>query len=87
MTQVTLKDGFILEVDEERLDNMELVEALSDLVEADNALALARVAKLALGDEAKKRLYDHFRENGRVPTRAVSDAINEIFTAVGQAKN
>ena len=46
-----------------------------------------RPGKLALGDEGKKRLYDHFRENGRVPTRAVSDAINEIFTAVGQAKN
>ena len=87
MVTVTLKDGFSLEVEEDRLDNMELVEALSDLVEGENALALARVAKLALGEKAKRELYDHFRENGRVPTMKVSDAINEIFSAVGQAKN
>lgn len=87
MKSVTLSDGFVIEVDEERLDNAELVDALSDLVDSENPLALSRVMTLSLGKETKKKLYDHLRnEAGRVPNEAASRAIFEIFTGVG-AKN
>lgn len=86
MKKITLKDGFQLEVEENRLDNMELVDAMSDLVEGENALAMARVVKALLGDKVKKLLYEHLRaEDGRVPTEKVGTAITEIINALGQA--
>lgn len=86
MKKITLNDGFQLEVEENRLDNMELVEAMSDLVEGENALAIARVVRALLGDKTKKALYAHFKtDDGRVPTEKVGNAITEIMQALGQA--
>lgn len=82
--KITLDDGFSIDVDEARLDNMELVEAISDLTEEENPLALARVARHLLGREGKTQLYAHFRtEDGRVPTAAVSGAVGEILQKLG----
>lgn len=83
-----LSDGFALQVDEAALDNMELLDAMSDLTEEENPLALSRVVRLLLGNEEKKRLYAHVRENGRVSTEKVSAAAMQILTSLGQqAKN
>ena len=88
MKEVTLSDGFALQVDEAALDNMELLDAMSDLIEEENPLALSRVVRLLLGSEEKKRLYAHVRENGRVSTEKVSAAAMQILTSLGQqAKN
>lgn len=88
MKEVTLSDGFALQVDEAALDNMELLDAMSDLTEEENPLALSRVVRLLLGNEEKKRLYAHVRENGRVSTEKVSAAAMQILTSLGQqAKN
>ena len=88
MKEITLSDGFALQVDEAALDNMELLDAMSDLTEEENPLALSRVVRLLLGNEEKKRLYAHFRENGRVSTEKVSAAAMQILTSLGQqAKN
>ena len=88
MKEVTLSDGFALQVDEAALDNMELLDAMSDLTEEENPLALSRVVRLLLGSEEKKRLYAHVRENGRVSTEKVSAAAMQILTSLGQqAKN
>ena len=85
MKKITLKDGFELELDENSLDNMELVDAMSDLVEGENALAMARVVRCLLGEKTKKALYAHLREGDRVPTERVGAAITEILNALGQA--
>lgn len=85
MKKITLKDGFELEVDENRLDNMELVDAMSDLVEGENVLAMARVVRALLGEKVKKALYAHLKtEDGRVPTEKVGNAVTEIMNALGQ---
>lgn len=78
--------GFEFAVDEKVLDNMELVDAISEVDE--NPTALSKVVKLLLGAH-KKELYDHVRtEDGRVPIEAVTDIIMEIFAAGGKpAKN
>lgn len=85
------KSGFEFEVNENVMDNMELVDALTELEDsgATNSMAMSRVAAMVLGKEQRKRLYDHHREeDGRVPVAAVYEDIGEIFTAFGQqAKN
>jgi len=87
MVKGILKSGFEFEIDVESLDDMEFVEALADA--ETNALAFPRVCKMMLGEEQKKRLYDHLRdENGRVPVQAVQEAIIEIMSTSGdEAKN
>ena len=79
--------GFAFAVEEKRLDNMELVDAIAK-VDKDPT-AVSRVLDLMLGEEQKHCLYDHLRtEDGRVPIGAMTDALTEIFAAGGkQAKN
>ena len=84
MQTITLQDGFELQLDEDRLDNMELLDAMSDLTENDNPLAMSRVVTLLLGRPGRKQLYDHLRVDGRVPTGAVSEAVTWIFNSLGQ---
>ncbi len=89
MKQITLKNGFVVEVSENAADNMELVDALSEMKDDDDALAISKVTKLLLGKKQRKELYDALRtEDGRVPVKEISDAIKEIFEALGdQGKN
>lgn len=86
MKKITLKDGYVIELDESKLNNMELLDALSD-VEDGNELAVSRVCKLILGVDARKKLYDHLRENGIVPIEKVSNAILEVFNSIKEGKN
>lgn len=77
------KSGFECEITKDRLDNMELVDALAELDE--NELAVSRVCLLLLGKETRKRLYDHLRtEDGRVPTAALTAELSEIMAALGE---
>lgn len=87
MRQVTTKSGFCLEIEEERLNNMELLDALADLDEGNGA-ALSTVMRLLLTREQKKALYDHLRTpGGTVPIEAVAETLQEIFEACQPAKN
>ena len=56
----TLKNGFEFDIPDNRLDNMELVDALSE-IEDNNPLAITKVANLMLGKDQKKKLYDYLR--------------------------
>ena len=87
MVKGTTKTGFEFEFDELRLDDMEFVELAAAVDE--NVTLLPKLLNMVLGEEQKKRLYDHLRtEDGRVPTQAVADAMEEIFAAAGdQSKN
>lgn len=84
MIRGKLESGFEYEVAEEVRDNMELLDAI---VEADeNPLAVSKVVKLLLGENQRRKLYDHLRtDKGNVPILAVSNAVAEIFRGSGQA--
>ena len=74
----TLKSGFEFEVADDVCDNMELLDAVVDADE--NPLAVSKIVKLLLGEDQRRALYDHLRdESGRVPVLSVSNAVAEIF--------
>lgn len=81
------KSGFEFEVEEDVMDNMLMVDALSDTMD-DNPLAFARVCSLLLGKAQKKELYKHLEKDGKVKVEDVSNEIADIFNALGeQGKN
>lgn len=88
MIKCTTKFGFACELDENVMDNMELIEALSD-DSADAGYRSVKVVNLILGQNQKKELYNHLRaSDGRVPVAAVTEAMKDIFESFGQqAKN
>lgn len=80
------KSGFVYCIPEKRIRNMELLDALTEL--ETNGAALPEVLKLLLDDDAKRKLYDHVRdEDGTVPVEAVMTEIYDIFQNGRQAKN
>lgn len=87
MITAKTESGFSIELEENALDNMEVLDALSDLDEG-NPLAMSRLVVKLLGKDGKKRLYDHLRtEDGRVPASAVESSIMELFQSINAGKN
>ena len=87
MITAKTESGFSIELEESTLDNMEVLDALSDLDEG-NPLAMSRLVVKLLGKDGKKRLYDHLRtEDGRVPASAVESAIMELLQSINAGKN
>ena len=84
MVKGTTKSGFAFELEPDILDDMEL---LDQVVECDaNPAALSRVIRMVLGEEQRKALYDHLRdERGQVSVKAVGEALSDIFSAIGQS--
>ena len=77
---------FEFDIEDERLDDMELVDIMAEIDE--NPLLMPKLCKMILGEEQKKRLYDHLRsDDGRVPIEATTNAIQEIFNSPGDLKN
>ncbi|MBF0818321.1 hypothetical protein [Streptococcus acidominimus] len=73
----TTKSGFKYKLDEARLNNYELVEAISE-VDA-NPMVFPKMIKLLLGEQVEA-LKDHVRdENGLVSTERMAEEITEIF--------
>lgn len=80
------KSGFVYCIPEKRIRNMELLDALTEL--ETNGAALHEVLKLLLDDDAKRKLYDHVRdEDGTVPVEAVMMEIYDMLQNGKQAKN
>lgn len=78
------KSGFHYELEDDALEDMELLDALSELGEASGAAS--RVVVRLLGKQQRKALYDHIRdENGKVRPAKVMEEISDIFEALGQA--
>lgn len=78
--------GFEFDIEDERLDDMELVDIMAEIDE--KPLLMPKLCKMILGEEQKKRLYDHLRsDDGRVPIEATTNAIQEIFNSPGDLKN
>ena len=76
------KSGFTYCIPEKRIQNMELLDALTEL--ETNGAALPKVVNLLLDANAKQKLYD---EDGTVPVEAVATEIYDIFQNGRQAKN
>ncbi|MFS5124372.1 hypothetical protein V2T15_07150 [Streptococcus agalactiae] len=75
--------GFEYKIEESRLKNYELVEALADL--ESNPLSLPKVLRLLLGDQVES-LKNHLRaSDGTVSTKALMEEVKEIFES-GQLK-
>lgn len=86
MLQGKTKSGFEFTLDEERLDNYELLEALGELEE--NVYQLPKVIKLVLGGEQAKGLKEHLKnEKGIIPSKAMEAELKEIFELVPTLKN
>lgn len=82
MIEGRTKSGFKYSIEEDNIDQ----ELLDALAEADdgNPLKISKVIRLMLGDEQRKRLYDHLRdEKGHVPIKAVIDTFSEILANDG----
>lgn len=78
MLKGTTKSGFNFDIEDKRLNNYELLEAISEVEESP--LALPRVIKLLLGDSKAKALKNHVRDDeGFVSSEKLSAEIMEIF--------
>ena len=79
-----LENGFEYEVDENVLDDMEMLDALAE-AQGEDPLKITVVSKKLLGEEQRKRLYDHLRnDEGRVPVEAAAQAITDIMLQLGE---
>lgn len=88
MIKGTTESGFQFELEEDVLDDYELWEDLID-VEEGRSTRIASVANRMLGQDQKKAMLDHLREDGgRVPIRKVFGEIGDIIRKVReQEKN
>ena len=84
MKTVTIKNGFQLTVDEVALNDMEMLDAIAE-AQSEDPLRISFVIKKLLGNEQRKKLYDFLRdESGKVPIDAVTEAVTEVFNALGE---
>ena len=87
MIQGKTKSGFEFQIDKKVLNNMELVESLSDVDKGDIS-ELPKVLVAVLGSAGKKELYEHLRtEDGRVPIDLLLEEVKQIFEASKEIKN
>ena len=84
--------GFEFEIPEERFNDMQVMDLLRDMQEAEDAenggaeviFAVSGLASLLLGKKGKRKLYDHLRTDaGNVP---VDDVIKEVMSIFEVAK-
>lgn len=86
MINITMGDGFKIELDENVFDDFELVELYVKV--AKNPIWIGDLAEKLLGAEQKKALIEHLRDdNGKVHTTAVMNALKEIEEAIPAVKN
>lgn len=83
LTGVT-SSGFNYEITDDQLNNMELIDALTEFDDTesngDKAIIISKVCRLMLGSKQKKALYDHVREpEGNVPIEKVLAEVMSII--------
>lgn len=84
--KIELENGFKCTIDDTVLDDMEFVDLLADCEE--NPHHIGKLVLMLLGGENKKALYDHLRQDGRVPVSKITEAVEQIFNSLGDtAKN
>ena len=79
--------GFVFKIEDEALDDMEILESLTDMQNGQLG-AISHVLVALLGEEQKKKLYDHCRaKSGRVPVTAVTKELEDIFKKASENKD
>ena len=85
MKRIELDSGFIADIDENRLDDIELFDAIVEL-DGGDITRLPIILNKLLGKSDKKRLYDiHRSVNGTVPTEVIVEELKAIFDAMGDS--
>lgn len=90
MRQVSLPDGFTIEVNDRELQNMETIDILSELEagEGTSALLYPRLLNRLFGKDGKKAIYDRVRsDDGIVEIEKVAELTNEIIIELGKKKS
>ena len=86
MIRGKLSSGFEFHLDENIFDDFELVELYAKV--AKNPIWVGDLAARLLGAEQKKALVEHLRkEDGKVHTTDMFNALKEIEDAIPAAKN
>jgi hypothetical protein len=86
MIRGKLSSGFEFHLDENIFDDFELVELYAKV--AKNPIWVGDLAERLLGVEQKKALVEHLRkEDGKVHTTDMFNALKEIEDAIPAAKN
>ena len=86
MLKGTTSTGFSWEIEEDALDDMELLDALTEL-DSGKLDAVSPVCLHLLGKQQRAALYDHSRdERGRVRVSAVSNELGEILLGLKDGK-
>lgn len=75
--------GFEFNIDPERFNDMRIIDAYAALSKDESDInALLTLSNLILGEDGKKRLYEHIAEpDGRVPADAFGRELGEIMRA------
>ena len=72
--------GYAFSLSVDRLNDMELMDAFARLEDSDSPIQMSRVVTMFLGQEEKKKLYDHVRtKDGRVPMDALAEELSEMM--------
>ena len=80
------KSGFKFELEEKRVSNYELFDLMAEV--DDNTLVLPKMLSLLLGDEQKKRLMNHLRdEEGFISLEKVETEVKDILSGNDKVKN
>lgn len=82
-----LNDGFTLEVDDDVAEDQLVMDDLAASLKGDIVASSSLVLRV-LGEKNRKLLYDHLKkDNGRVSSKAVGEAIGEIIVCCQAGKN
>ncbi len=81
-----LKDGFEIDIIEEATGDWEFLEVLMDIDDGETGL-IVKAARMLLGKDGLKKLKDHIRKDGKVPTLDMVSALQEIMESVNSLKN
>ena len=83
MVKGVTESGFKYSVDKEAVQDMEFIELVAE--SQKNPAKLPEMILWVLGEEQKKKLYDHVRtKKGRVPLDKIDAEFTQILQAVNQ---
>jgi len=89
LRHIETDSGFVCDIDPDCMDDMEVLELVVRIDKGDTT-AYPEYAEKILGEDGKRRLYDHLRgSTGRVPVSATMDELSDIiskFRAEGKVK-
>ena len=82
MLKGTTPSGFKFKIDEDIRDDMELLEAITQ-IDSGDVTEMPNLLRILLGEEQKSKLYEHCRnDKGRVSATKVSEEIKAIFEEI-----